>query len=124
HKSDLIRHLLNDEVADVASFVETLHKEDTDIDDNAICLLRMKSGAIGSLVASWTYYKGEDNSTVIWCANGVIKIGTDPVDQVIVELRDGTVNRYNVGAIATNTKQTTSGVIDAFVDCLVNDTQP
>ena len=64
HKSDLIRWLLADEVAQVAAFVGTLHKEGTDVDDNATCLLRMKSGATGSLVASWTYYKGQDNSTV------------------------------------------------------------
>ncbi|WNR42591.1 Gfo/Idh/MocA family protein [Paenibacillus roseipurpureus] len=124
HKSDLIRWLLDDEVAQVAAFVGTLHKEGTDIDDNATCLLRMKSGATGSLVASWTYYKGQDNSTVLWCENGVIKIDTDPNDQVIVELRDGTVERYKVGQVATNEKQTTSGVIDEFVACIVNGQEP
>ncbi|XEC92889.1 Gfo/Idh/MocA family protein [Paenibacillus tarimensis] len=124
HKSDLIRWLLEDEVAQVTGFIGTLDKEGTDVDDNAICVLRMKSGAIGSLVASWTYYKGEDNSTVLWCDNGVMKIGTHPDDQVIVELRDGTVERYKVGEIATNTKQTTSGVIDAFVDSIVAKTPP
>lgn len=124
HKSDLIRYLLNDEVADVAAFIGTLHKEGTDIDDNATCLLRMKSGIIGTLVASWTYYKGEDNSTVFWCENGVMKIGTHPEDQIIVELRDGSVERYQVGAIATNEKQITSGVIDAFVESIVNKIPP
>jgi UDP-N-acetylglucosamine 3-dehydrogenase len=84
----------------------------------------MKSGAIGTLVASWTYYKGEDNSTILWCENGVMKVGTHPDDQVIVELRNGTVERYKVGAIATNVKQTTSGVIDAFVESIVSNTAP
>jgi predicted dehydrogenase len=124
HKSDLIRHLLGDEVAEVSAFISTLHKEGTEVDDNATCILRMKSGAIGTLVASWTYYRGEDNSTVIWCENGVLKIGADPVDQVIVELKDGTTQRFNVGEIATNEKQTTSGIIDEFVDCLVTNTPP
>jgi UDP-N-acetylglucosamine 3-dehydrogenase len=124
HKSDLIRWLLDDEVVQVGAMIDTLDKKDTKVDDNAVCLLRMRSGAIGSLVASWTYYRGEDNSTVIWCENGVIKIGTDPRDQVIVELRDRSVERYEVGAIATNTQQTTSGVIDAFVECIRNDTEP
>lgn len=124
HKSDLIRWLLNDEVAEVASFIGTLDKEDTDIDDNAICLLRMKSGTVGNLVASWTYYKGEDNSTILWCENGVIKIGTDPQDQVIVEYRNGSIERHKVGAISTNTKQTASGVIDEFVDCIANKKAP
>jgi len=124
HKSDLIRWLLDDEVAEVAAFVGTMHKEGTEVDDNATCLLRMNSGAMGSLVASWTYYKGEDNSTVLWCENGVIKIGTDPVDQVIVELRDGTVEKLNVGAISTNEKQETSGVIDAFIESIVTNSTP
>lgn len=124
HKSDLIRWLLDDEVADVAAFVQTLHKEGTDVDDNATCVLRMKSGTIGTLVASWTYYKGGDNSTVLWCENGAMHIGTHPVDQVIVELRDGSVEKYQVGAMATNEKQLPSGVIDAFVECIVSNTPP
>ncbi|WP_308638500.1 Gfo/Idh/MocA family protein [Paenibacillus silvisoli] len=124
HKSDLIRYLLSDEVAQVTGFIGTLDKEGTDVDDNATCLLRMKSGAIGTLVASWTYYKGEDNSTVFWCENGVMKIGTDPKDQIIVELRNGTVEKYNVGAISTNDKQETSGVVDAFIESLLTNTKP
>jgi len=124
HKSDLIRYLLGEEVSEVAAFIGTLHKEGTQVDDNATCVLRMRSGTIGTLVASWTYYRGEDNSTVLWCENGVMKIGTHPEDQVIVELRDGSVERYQVGAIATNTRQTSSGVIDAFVSSIVTNTPP
>ncbi|MFC4775529.1 Gfo/Idh/MocA family protein [Paenibacillus sp. GCM10023252] len=124
HKADMIRWMLNDEVAQVAGFIDTIHKEGTDIDDNASCLLRMKSGAVGTLVASWTYYKGEDNSTVLWCENGVMKIGTDPNDQVIVELRNGTVEKHKVGAISTNDKQESSGVIDAFLNSIVTKTTP
>ncbi|MFD0712360.1 Gfo/Idh/MocA family protein [Paenibacillus sp. GCM10027626] len=124
HKSDLIRYLLQDEVAEVGAFIGTLHKDGTEVDDNANCMLRMRSGAIGSLVASWTYYKGEDNSSVFWCENGVMKVGTDPEDQVIVELRNGTVEKYKVGAISTNEKQESSGVIDAFIESIVTGTPP
>ncbi|WP_336776520.1 Gfo/Idh/MocA family protein [Paenibacillus sp. MMO-58] len=123
HKSDLIRYLLNDEVSEVAAFIGTIDKAG-DVDDNANVVVRMKSGAIGSLVASWTYYKGEDNSTVLWCEKGVMKIGTHPEDQVIVELRDGSVEKHKVGEISTNTKQLSSGVVDAFIDSIVNDTVP
>ncbi|MWC26964.1 Gfo/Idh/MocA family protein [Paenibacillus sp. MMS18-CY102] len=124
HKSDLMRWLLNDEVADVAAFVGTLDKEDTTVDDNATCLIRMKSGAIGTLVASWTYYRGEDNSTILWCENGVLKIGTDPDRPVILELRDGTNEDIEAGGISTNKRQLPSYVIDEFVDCIVNDKAP
>lgn len=47
----MIRWLLDDEVEAVAGFIGTLDKQGTDVDDNANCILRMKSGAIGSLVA-------------------------------------------------------------------------
>ncbi|MGM0881990.1 MAG: Gfo/Idh/MocA family protein [Bacillota bacterium] len=124
HKSDLIRWMLDDEVSEVAGFVGTLHKKGTEVDDNASCLLRMKSGAMGTLVASWTYYKGEDNSTILWCENGVMKIGTHPDDQVILELRNGTVEKHKVGAISTNDKQETSGVIDAFIESIITNTTP
>ncbi|MDF2926436.1 MAG: dehydrogenase [Paenibacillaceae bacterium] len=123
HKSDLIRHLLQDEVMEVASFISTLHKN-TDVDDNATCVLRMASGAIGTLVGSWTYYKGEDNSTILWCENGVMKLGTSPEDRVIVELKDGSMERYRVGAVATNAKQVKSHVIDAFIDCIRHRREP
>lgn len=123
HKSDLIRWMLDDEVAEIAALVGTLHKEGT-VDDNASCVLRMEGGAIGTLVASWTYYKGEDNSTILWCENGVMKIGTHPDDQVIVELRNGTVEKYKVGAISTNEKQETSGVVNAFVSSILTKTPP
>jgi predicted dehydrogenase len=86
--------------------------------------MRMSQGAIGTLTASWTYYKGEDNSTLLYCEHGVIKIGTDPVDQVIVERTDGTVQKYDVGEMATNTGQTHSGVIDSFIYSVLTDTPP
>jgi UDP-N-acetylglucosamine 3-dehydrogenase len=124
HKSDFIRYLLNDEVAQVGGFIGTIHKEGTDVDDNATCILRMKSGAIGTLVASWTQYKGGDNSTVLWCEKGVMKIGTVHGDEVIVELTDGTVETYKVGAMATNEKQVPSGVIDAFIESILTKTPP
>jgi UDP-N-acetylglucosamine 3-dehydrogenase len=124
HKSDMIRWMLDDEVDEVSSFIGTVHKEGTDVDDHAVTLLRMKSGALGTLVASWTQYKGGDNSTVLWCANGVMKIGSESGDLVIVELRDGTEERYKVGAMATNEKQVSSGVIDDFVNCIATQTPP
>lgn len=124
HKADLIRWLLEDEVSEVGAFVGTLHKEDTDVDDNATCIIRMSQGAIGTLVASWTYYRGEDNSTILWCENGVLKIGTDEHHQVIAEYRDGKVESFQVGEMSTNEKQVGSGVIDAFINGIINGTEP
>ncbi|WP_100404917.1 Gfo/Idh/MocA family protein [Bacillus solitudinis] len=125
HKTDLIRWLFDEEIVEVGAFVETLHKHG-DVDDNATCILRMENGAIGTMAASWTYYKGEDNTTAIYAENGVLEIKDSPDVQVVVKLRDGTVEQYKVGAIATNDEggQGTSGVIDEFIQALVTNTPP
>ncbi|GAE36387.1 Gfo/Idh/MocA family protein [Halalkalibacter akibai] len=125
HKTDLMRYLLGEEVVEVGAFVETLHKHG-DVDDNATCILRMESGAIGTMAASWTYYKGEDNTTTIYCENGVLEIKDDPNVQVVVKLLNGAVEQYKVGGIATNEEggQLASGVIDEFVEAIVTRTPP
>ena len=43
HKTDLMRYILGEEFVEVAGFVETNAKEDTDIDDNAVCILKSES---------------------------------------------------------------------------------
>lgn len=45
-------------------------------------------------------------------------------DEYSVELRDGSVEKYQVGAMATNEKQVPSGVMDAFVESIVTNTPP
>ena len=47
----------------------TLNKRDDNgklisVDDNALCILRMNGGALGTMAASWTVYGQECNSTV------------------------------------------------------------
>ncbi len=125
HKIDLMRWLLGEEVSEVAAFVNTLHKE-ADVDDNATTLLKMESGAIGTMAASWTYYKGEDNTTTIYGENGVLEIRDHPEVQVVVKLTDGSVEQYSVGAIATNDAggQVASGVIDEFVTSILENREP
>ncbi len=126
HKVDLLRWLLDDEIVQVGAFVGTLHKEDTDVDDNAVFILRTSNGAMGTMAASWTHVPGEDNSTVLYCEKGLIRIGADPEYPLIVERSDGEVEKHRVGPIATNEEggQTKSGVIDAFMESLLRKTPP
>ncbi len=129
HKADLIRWLIGEEISEVAAFVSTLDKKYDNgqlinVDDNATCILKTKSGIIGSLIASWTYKGGEDNGTIIYCEKGVLKIGYDPEFQVIVNYKDDTRDCYNVGGISTNLKQLNSGVSDLFIDCILNGREP
>src|SRR5690625_7963417 len=46
HKADLLRYLLGEEFSEVAAFIETNAKENTDVDDNAVFILRSESGVI------------------------------------------------------------------------------
>ena len=126
HKADLIRWLIGEEIVEAASMVEHLDKPMGDVDDNAVCLLRSASGAIGTLVASWTHYSGEDNTTIIYGSKGILKLGTDPRFGVVVELASGEKQFYEVGKMQSNDEggQSDSGVINLFISSIVNNTPP
>jgi predicted dehydrogenase len=129
HKIDLIRYLLDDEIEEVSSFVGTLDKKQPNgelipVNDNMLCLLRTKKGAMGTLAVSWTYYGPEDNATTLHCEKGIMKIYGDPAYQVVASKRGGDAAYYKVGQIQTNESQSNSGVIDAFISCIINKTPP
>ncbi|MDR6227452.1 Gfo/Idh/MocA family protein [Desmospora profundinema] len=121
HKVDLLRWLLDDDIVEVGALTGTLEKH-ADVDDNAVMLLRTRGGAFGTLAASWTHHPGEDNSTVLYCEKGHIRIVEDPVYQVVVHRGDGSVEKHELGGIATNEEggQTDSGVIASFVDAITS----
>ncbi len=114
HKTDLIQYLLDDTVVETSAKITTLDKRDAEgnpisVDDNAICIYRMSSGVIGTMTASWTYYGGQDNSTVFYGTEGTMKIYENPDRPLEVVHRDGSRDGYDF-------EQTDrSGVIDAFV---------
>ncbi|MDQ0229246.1 putative dehydrogenase [Metabacillus malikii] len=122
HKADLIRYLLGD-VAEVGAFVETSAKENTEVDDNAVVILKMESGVIGTLAASWSYVSGGDNSTVIYGEHAILRLEDDPNYSLIVEYKNGEVVKYELDKIQTNDEggQTNSHVIDHFVDSIAQD---
>lgn len=129
HKIDLIHYLLDDEIEGVHAFHGALDKVDENgqpiqVCDNVVCALKTKKGRLGTAAFSWTYYGSEDNSTTIYCQKGMIKIYQHPVDQLIIEMKDGGVVKYELEPIQTNDNQTTSGVIDAFIDCILHDKEP
>ena len=83
HKTDLIQYILDDVVEETTAKVITLDKRDRHgnligVDDNAVCIYKMKSGVLGTMTASWTYYGEEDNSTVIYGTEGILKIYENP----------------------------------------------
>lgn len=124
HKTDLIRYLLGEEIVEVGAFTGTLQKQNTDVEDNAVCILRTESGVIGTLAASWTYRPSEDNSTVLYCEKGTLRLIDNPGYSVIAELHSGERILYETGKVATNAAQTESGVIRSFVDHILSGTDP
>lgn len=126
HKSDLMRYLLG-EFSEVGAFIETNAKQNTDVDDNAVCILRTESGIIGTLAASWAYTAGSgDNSTIIYGENGTLKLEADPEYSLIEEYRTGEVIKHQLGKIQTNDEggQTTTHVIDHFVESILEQKAP
>lgn len=129
HKIDLIHYLLDDEIEDVHSFYGALDKLDEngnsiEVCDNVVCALKTQKGRLGTASFSWTYYGSEDNSTIIYCQLGILKIYHDPNAPLIIEKRDGSIKRYELESIQTNDNQTNTGVIDAFINSILNDVEP
>ena len=79
HKTDLIQFLLDSRVIETTAHITTLDKKDAQgnligVDDNAICIYKMENGVVGTMTASWTYYGEEDNSTILYGTEGIMKI--------------------------------------------------
>ncbi len=129
HKTDLIQYLLGSNVAQVQAVITTLDKRDQNgelvgVDDNAICIYRMENGVIGTMTASWTYYGEEDNSTILYGTKGIMKLYANPAHSIEICLKNGEKIYYDVDAIQTNDNQTSSGIIDAFMESLVQNKEP
>lgn len=124
HKTDLIHYLTGHTVVETTAKLCVLDKKNPDgspisVDDNAICIYRLDNGAVGTMTASWTHYTHEDNSTVLYGTKGELRLYDDPAHSVVL-LKMGEEPRYfDVDEIQTNDNQTKSGVIDLFVDSLL-----
>ena len=124
HKVDLLQYLLGQKVIETTAKVVTLNKRDNDgklisVDDNALCILKMSGGALGTMAASWTVYGKECESTVLYGTKGLMMIYSEPTAPIIVTDLEGNRTSYNFDSIPTS-----SGVIDEFVDALVHDREP
>ncbi len=129
HKADLMRWLLGEEFVLAGGVISTLDKRTAKgklipLDDNAYITLKSRSGIVGSMNISWTNYGGEDNGTTVFCSKGVVKIGKHPDFGVIVEYRNGEREFHKVGAVSTNTRQVSSGIIDSFTESILSRKKP
>lgn len=124
HKTDLIHFLTGQLIVETDAHLYTLDKRDVSgeligVDDNALCLFRLNGGSIGTMTASWTFYGAEDNSTVLYGTQGIMRIYDDRNYSIKVITKEGEQILYEIDQIQTNDKQTKSGVIDEFVACIL-----
>ena len=129
HKTDLVVYLLDQPIVRVSACIGTLNKRDKDgnfisVDDNAYCTYVMKNGIMGTINASWTNHGQEDNSTSIYGTTGSMHIYRDPAHPIVIERAGQPDEYYGDDAMQTNENQTKSGVMDAFVRCIAEDTEP
>lgn len=129
HKTDLMQFFCDSHVRRVTARLATLDKRYADgrlidVDDHAFCIYEMENGVIGTMTASWSYYGAEDNSTVLYGSEGIMRIYDHPTHSIVVNKKNGETYYYDVDAIQTNSSQTNSGVIDLWVDCLTRRRPP
>lgn len=129
HKIDLIRYILEDEIEYVTAMEGTLDKKDENgdpvkVSDNMICTLKTKTGIIGNATFSWTYYGEEKNYTMLFCEKGIMRIYDNPEYDLIIEKLNGEKVFYKVGKLQTNDNQTSTGIIDEFIDAIIQNRKP
>lgn len=119
HKIDLMRWILDEEFVSISAIMGAFDKKTADgepigVDDNAICLLATQSGVIGTVAASWSNYGIVDNSTTVYCSNGVIRTLAAQEYGFEVIQKSGEKIHYKLP------EQTNSGIVNAFADAVIN----
>lgn len=128
HKLDLIRWLMGDEYSAAFALTGTLQKTYPeggliDVEDNALCLLKTEKGALGTVIASWTYRK-EENTTTFYCQNGIMELYGHPEFPLVIHYDHARSEYHKLAKKPSNVEQIKTGIVDAFVDAIVNDTEP
>jgi predicted dehydrogenase len=117
HKIDLLLWLLGEDIVEASAFVEHIAKPFGDVDDNAVCLLRARSGAVGTMTVSWSHNPGEDNATILYGTKGILRIGADRQFPLSVSLIGGENQFFQVGSLQMNEAggQSDTGIVRAFL---------
>lgn len=129
HRIDLLHYLTGGRITSVRATLKTLDKKNhtggkIGLDDNALCIFEMDNGSTGTMAVSWTCYGPEENSTVLYGTQGVMRIYDDPAHSLIIDKRDGSREIHCSDKAITNDNQAKSGVIDSWIRSLVAGAPP
>lgn len=59
--------------------------------------MKTESGIMGTLAASWSYVSSEDNSTIIYGENAILRLEDHPDYSLVVQYKNGEVVKYELG---------------------------
>jgi len=118
HKLDLIRWLTGQDYVRISSFCNTFEKNTT-LEDSVVINFQLSGGTLGTMQVSWVFRPDWENSLVLRCERGMIRVPTEAIDPVKV-LR---LNR--AGKVVDSEHRCSSndpsgwfGAVQAFVDAI------
>jgi UDP-N-acetylglucosamine 3-dehydrogenase len=115
HKIDLIRWLTGQEVSWISAFSATYEKSTT-LDDTSIFNMQLSGGTLATVEVSWVFRPDWDNSTVVRCEYGSIRVPTeasDPVRVLSIDRQGRTIESAHV--CQTDDPSGWFGAVHAFV---------
>ncbi|HNQ89132.1 MAG TPA: Gfo/Idh/MocA family oxidoreductase [Verrucomicrobiota bacterium] len=123
HKIDLMRWLLEDDFVEVAAMFDTVQKPSCEVEDIAFCVMRTRRGVLGQMFSAWIHKPGCNDSTVVYCDQGILRLEDDAEFSVIaVRDRDG-CGDVPIRGLRRGDRAgpQNSGVVDGFLDALQRD---
>lgn len=112
HKIDLFQWFLNDMVEDSKCF--TTDKDSGSTEENAVIILKMTKGVIGTISLSWNN-PSQDHRTVIYGTKGTIVFG-ESYFGIEINYHNGKKKKIEVDPVLRNDGFPNSGVIDQFIN--------
>lgn len=120
HKIDTFRFLLNDEVVESTvklGYAKTASDKACKhlVDNNAAFVLKMKKGAVGTIMASWTCYGAERNSMVLFGSEGTMLIEHPYCGKVRIMMKNGEEKEYSAEELYRANGWADSGIIREMI---------
>jgi UDP-N-acetylglucosamine 3-dehydrogenase len=118
HKLDLIRWIFGQEFVQIVSINNTFEKS-TSLEDSAVFSFQLSGGTLGTVQVSWVFRPEWENSLVVRCEKGVLRIPTDASEPVRVVRLDAS-SRVIESEYHCSTADTSGwfGAVKGFVDAV------
>ena len=83
HKIDLIRWMTGQDISWISAFCSTFEKNTT-LEDTAVFSMQLSGGTLATIHVSWAFRPDWDNSLVVRCERGSIRVPTEAAEPVRV----------------------------------------